>query len=124
MPSHVAKLLSRDRVLAVEDRDPHQEPSFRLSRGSTERLLRRPGLVDKAPARIVVGGVGAEEALEALHKLLAAVCLEWFEALVVCASAPFVLEARAMQSIACESLRECAHASLEVVDARAQDPAE
>ena len=83
------------------------ETSFWLSRGSTEGLLRRPGLEDKAPARIVVGGVGAEEALEALYELLAAVCLEWLEALVVCASAPFVLEARPMQSIARDSLCEC-----------------
>ena len=48
-------------------------------------------LVDEAPPRVVVGGVGTEEALVAARHLLLAVGLEWFDTLVDDAPVSLVL---------------------------------
>jgi hypothetical protein len=62
-----------------------------LSRDPTERLLRRPGLVHEPPACVVVGGIDAEEAVEALVELLGPVRLERLQVLVMRSPAVLVL---------------------------------
>jgi hypothetical protein len=50
----------------------------------------RGELVDETPSRLVVGGVGPEEALVAASHLLLAIYVEWFGAFVSQAPASLV----------------------------------
>src|SRR5689334_15375610 len=63
-------------------------------------------LVDEPPPRLVIAGVGAEEALVAAGEFLVAICLEGLVALVDRAAAVLVTQASLIEPVRRDALRE------------------
>ena len=71
--------------------------------------------------RLVVAGVGAEEAFVRAGQLLATVCLQRLDLLVVCVLAVLLLEPVFQVAVVCEALAQLACASVEAVQGGAED---